>query len=166
MEAGRKVDYNEAMKQLVIILGIGVVVIGAWWTGKNQSGKAVVTNDLAPITEVAETPTEVTTETLAPTTAPTTTAEKDNSEELIVAALTENHDKNVNEVRITVTRREGDYVKGSVAFSPFDPSNSGMFLAMKKGDGWSIEYEGNGIMDCKLLKAEGFPKDMIANGCD
>lgn len=76
--------------------------------------------------------------------------------------------KELSEVKITVRKQIGDHASGSVIFGTGDEIEGGLFLAYKKNGIWTSVYDGNGSVDCNLMKNEyQFPAEILSpNFCD
>lgn len=85
--------------------------------------------------------------------------------DLIRDALAAKYEKKISDVSVTISKQEGNFAKGNVAFAPGGSENSGMFLAHKSGDIWKIAYDGNGNADCTALQNLGFPKTILTGIC-
>jgi flagellar basal body-associated protein FliL len=69
---------------------------------------------------------------------------------------------------VSVSKFTENAMRGEVTFAPSkeDLENGrggegGMFLAAKVDGAWKLVYDGNGQIDCKVVKPYGFPADMI-----
>ncbi len=85
--------------------------------------------------------------------------------------LAEKYEKPVSDVTIRVTKQTDAHMAGSVSFSMQgrlpEPGESGMFLAVKEGNAWNVVYDGNGSVDCGMLKSTyHFPADVLVGFCD
>ena len=80
-------------------------------------------------------------------------------EEQIKQALALKHSRDVSEVRMTVSTKEGDYVSGSVTFG--DEPSGGWFLAVKKDESWLIVDDGNGVIECLVIEPYSFPATVV-----
>ena len=82
--------------------------------------------------------------------------------------LAAKYKKPVSQVKITMTKQTNQYASGSVLFGTGGPGEGGIFLAMKSGNIWEVVFDGNGSIDCNIMRAEyGFPDEILKpNFCD
>jgi len=85
------------------------------------------------------------------------------------AALTKifaaEHDKQVTETNVTVSKLQDNFASGTISFGP-TPGEGGGFLARLINDNWTIDYEGNGSIDCEKIRGLGYPQDVLEGYCD
>ena len=138
------------MKNTIAVLMIVFLLGSAYWLGTKK------VPDLTPEQQKQGNPTEV----------PTVTPEKEinakNESPImtkteIVSPSDEELLKNILGDEITIKTITETHAKGY--------KGNGMWLAVKKGSIWKIEYEGNGQADCKKLEADKFPKEMLIGIC-
>jgi hypothetical protein len=76
-----------------------------------------------------------------------------------------NHQQPVTETHVTVLQLKNNFVSGTISFGP-DAVEGGGFLARLVDNTWTIDYEGNGSVDCPKIKALGYPQDTLEGFCD
>lgn len=59
---------------------------------------------------------------------------------------------------IKVSQKTATHAKGGMT--------GAMFLVVKKNGKWVVDYAGNGVADCKKLKADNFPSAMLKGVCE
>jgi len=86
--------------------------------------------------------------------------------EAIVWELAQKYEQRIRkEFTVTITQETKTHARGKISFGgPGTPG--GMVLASKMTGIWRVVYEGNGSVDCAVLKAEEFPADMLKGFCD
>ncbi len=86
----------------------------------------------------------------------------------IQSLLAKKYNKPVGEVKITITKQDGNYVSGGVLFGQGGPGEGGIFLARKVGNIWEVVFDGNGSIDClKMRQTYNFPDSILKpNFCD
>lgn len=76
--------------------------------------------------------------------------------------LAKKYHKPLNQVTITISRRDDNYASGSVLFGQSGLGESGLFLARKKENNWELVFDGNGSINCnKMQKEYGFPDTIL-----
>lgn len=81
--------------------------------------------------------------------------------------LAKKYNKELSEVKVTLTKEESDFASGSVMFGLGGPGEGGIFLARKTGVFWELNYDGNGSIDCVQMRSLGFPDTILKpNFCD
>jgi hypothetical protein len=82
--------------------------------------------------------------------------------------LAKKYNKSPDEVKITISKQDGNYVSGSVLFGTGGPGEGGIFLARNVGNTWEVAFDGNGSIDCNKMRREfGFPDTILKpNFCD
>jgi hypothetical protein len=82
--------------------------------------------------------------------------------------LAKKYNRPADEVNITVSKQDGKYASGSVLFGEGGLGEGGVFLARKVGNMWEVVFDGNGSVDCTLLRKDyGFPDSILKpNFCD
>jgi hypothetical protein len=85
------------------------------------------------------------------------------------AALTKffaaEHKQPVTETQVTVVKLQNNFAGGSISFGP-TPGEGGGFLGRLINGDWTIDYEGNGSIDCAKIRALGYPQDVLEGYCD
>ncbi|NMC51162.1 hypothetical protein GYA54_00335 [Candidatus Kuenenbacteria bacterium] len=82
--------------------------------------------------------------------------------------LSRKYKKAIDEVRVSITRRDEAHLAGSIKFGAEEQAEGGLFLAVKIDDQWQVVYDGNGSVDCEKMKNEyGFTEGILRpNFCD
>lgn len=84
--------------------------------------------------------------------------------------LAQKYHKPLADVTVQVTKQNGNFIAGSVSFAAPGlptPGEGGMFLAVKETDVWRLVYDGNGSIDCSIMKnIYHFPTDVLVGFCD
>ncbi len=76
--------------------------------------------------------------------------------------LATKYQKAIGEVTVTIIRSDDTHAAGSVSFGPAGQGEGGMFLAVKSGEDWQVVYDGNGSIDCDLMRQEyQFSDDLL-----
>lgn len=70
-----------------------------------------------------------------------------------------------NLTNLTITALQGNFAAGSISFGQ-PGSEGGAFLARLVNGSWTIDYEGNGSIDCTKIRALGYPQDVLSGYCD
>jgi len=87
---------------------------------------------------------------------------EEESEEDIISALkelfAEKYDKEVEDVTVTISELEGDYLVGGVSFG--GEMGGGHVLAAKVDGEWTLVFDGNGTIPCEDVDAVDFPADL------
>ena len=87
-------------------------------------------------------------------------------ERKIAELLAAKYEKTVSEATVKVTASDETHAAGSVSFGP-GPGEGGMFLAVKTDNGWKVVYDGNGSVDCMVMRQTfRFPADILEGFCD
>lgn len=66
--------------------------------------------------------------------------------------LAAKYKKAISEVAVEILRSDDGHATGRVSFSQEEGAEGGMFLAVKSGETWQVVYDGNGSIDCELMK--------------
>jgi hypothetical protein len=92
----------------------------------------------------------------------------ENVSQEIQSLLAQKYNKPIGDVKITISKQEGDYVGGSVLFGQGGLGEGGIFLARRVGNAWEVVFDGNGSIDCNKMRQEfGFPDAVLKpNFCD
>jgi hypothetical protein len=95
---------------------------------------------------------------------PTAMTENDESLKTIIKQLlVAEHGNTANELTITISKHIGDYASGGAS----SQGGGGMWLAAKVNGGWKLVFDGNGTVDCQMIKTNyQFPAEMLTNFCD
>jgi len=88
------------------------------------------------------------------------------AEEAVLAQIfADNHKKPVAETHITIAKMKNNFAAGTISFGP-EPGEGGGFLARLVDNTWTIDYEGNGSVDCVKIKELGYPDNVLEGFCD
>ena len=79
--------------------------------------------------------------------------------ESIKQAMAKKHNKQVSEVKLTVSKNTGQFAQGSVSFE--GEMGGGWFLAAKTASGWVIVQDGNGTISCQTIAPYNFPVSIV-----
>lgn len=91
------------------------------------------------------------------------TEDTDTLRTIIKQLLVAKHGSTANELTITVSKHIGDYASGGASAQ----DGGGMWLAAKKNNEWKLVFDGNGTVDCQMIKSNyQFPVEMLKNFCD
>jgi len=90
------------------------------------------------------------------------------TEQAIKEILAEKYDKDIADVVVNITNSNELYAVGSVFFKENGvQGEGGMFLAVMGQDGWQVVFDGNGSVDCELMKnTYMFTSEMLTGFCD
>lgn len=84
--------------------------------------------------------------------------------ETLVLLLAQKHKKKIEDIKVIISKREGNYIVGGVSFS--DEVSGGMLFAAKTNGAWKIVYDGNGVCSCSALSIVDFPKTLVKECLD
>lgn len=94
-------------------------------------------------------------------------AEEESEEDIIVALkelFAEKYDKEVEDMTVTISELEGDYLVGGVKF---EGEVAGAHVLAAKVDGeWTLVFDGNGTIPCEGVDAVDFPASLVAECWD
>ena len=92
----------------------------------------------------------------------------ENVSQEIQSLLAKKYNKPIGEVKITISKQDGNFVGGSVVFGQGGSGEGGIFLARKVGNIWEVVFDGNGSIDCiKIRQTYNFPDSILKpNFCD
>ena len=168
---------NSAVPLVIISLVILLLVIGAYWFGKNS----IVKNKSEEVTNVVEKE-EKTEESTESTVSENETKEgqedantevqavegpEESNEEVIETLeliFAQKYEKKVDDITVRINQREGDYVVGSVSFA--DDVGGGYVLAAKVNEVWKIIFDGNGNIVCSAVDDIDFPVSLVSECWD
>jgi hypothetical protein len=82
--------------------------------------------------------------------------------------LAKKYNRSTDDVKITITKQDGNYVSGGVKFGKDISGEGGVWLAGKIENMWQVVFSGNGSIDCdKMRQVYGFPDTILKpNFCD
>lgn len=91
-----------------------------------------------------------------------------NAREAIRDFLANKYGRPSDEVKVTMTKEEGLFASGSVVFGKGGPGEGGVFLAWNNNGNWEVVFDGNGNVDCEMMRTGyGFPDTILKpNYCD
>lgn len=93
---------------------------------------------------------------------PTTPSAEDSIKKL----FSEKYNKPISEINVIITSQDDTHIRGGVSFSPGDPEDNGIFLAVKENDQWKLVFDGNGAAPCAELVEYGFTQDLLEGICN
>ena len=149
------------MKNLIAVALIIIAFLGGYFVSQKYNFKIETKTQLpTPTGEFKNV--EPTTETqINPTIKP-----DENDGEKIKAALVKKHSWNSDDIIVTVSENDGQFARGGVKEKSSEVGG-GMFLAVKKNGEWEIVFDGNGTVDCQMIKSTyQFPLSMLKGICD
>jgi len=76
-----------------------------------------------------------------------------------------NHKQPINETNVSIINLKNNFASGTISFGP-EAGEGGGFLARLVDNAWTIDYEGNGSVDCPKIKDLGYPQDILEGFCD
>ena len=86
-------------------------------------------------------------------------------EEELKTLFAEKFKAKASTIKITISNETPVYIRGTVDISDPQaqnpPGKGATFLAKKEDGGWSIVFDGRGIIACDQIRDEGFPESMI-----
>jgi len=74
------------------------------------------------------------------------------------------HKQPINQTNVTVIKLQNNFASGNISFGP--APKGGGFLARLLNNVWTIDYEGNGSIDCAKIRGLGYPQDVLEGYCD
>jgi hypothetical protein len=86
-------------------------------------------------------------------------------EATLIPIFAASHNQPVTETHVTVTRLKDNFASGSISFGP-EAGEGGVFLARLVNNAWTIDYEGNGSIDCVKIKGLGYTPTLLEGFCD
>lgn len=78
----------------------------------------------------------------------------------IKQAFATKYNKNISEITINIAQETENYMRGGVKFGVGGVGEGGIFFATQIEGVWKIISDGNGMVDCSVLKAYDFPANM------
>ena len=90
------------------------------------------------------------------------------AEQAIKEILATKYEKDIADVVVNITKSDDAHVAGNVFFlMDGQQGEGGMVLAVKENNEWKVVYDGNGSVDCPLLKnTYQFTDEMLIGFCD
>lgn len=166
---------NNMLPIVVVFVVILALVGGAYWFGKSSFMQKSPKEDVTDTREVAKTPQEVrdgepvspetyidtpSEENVEQPTEGTTTEESNESViETLKLLFAQKYEKKVEDINITISKREGNYIIGGVSFA--GEIGGGIVLAAKINGAWKIVFDGNGTWTCEVVSAVEFPSTLV-----
>ncbi len=158
---------NSVLPLVIISLVILLLVIGAYWFGKNSIIKNKA-EEIAEVVEVKEEKTKESTESVTPEEEniedkedTDKDVEEESNEEVIETLkllFAQKYGRRVEDAIVTISEREGDYIVGGIKFA--GDIAGGYVLAAKVNDSWKIVFDGNGNFTCGVVDVVGFPSSL------
>ena len=75
------------------------------------------------------------------------------------------HNQPLDQTNVKVAVLQDNFASGTISFGP-PGSEGGAFLARLADGAWTIDYEGNGSVDCPKIKDLGYSKEVLEGFCD
>lgn len=75
------------------------------------------------------------------------------------------HNETIARTHIRVNIMRDNFAAGSISFGEV-AGEGGAFLARLSDGEWTVDYEGNGSVDCEKIKALGYPAEVLSGFCD
>lgn len=159
---------------IVIFVVIVALIGGAYWFGKSSIMKS-------PQDEISDVRESTAQESTAQVEEQTTVGEPDTEEsgsvpeeniteedveeesdasviETLKLLFAQKYERRVEDVNVTISQREGDYLTGGVKFA--GELAGGYVLAAKVNGAWKIVFDGNGNYTCAAVDIVDFPSDL------
>ncbi|MFA5029646.1 MAG: hypothetical protein WC518_02740 [Patescibacteria group bacterium] len=73
------------------------------------------------------------------------------------------YNKQPDEVTVHIKQEDATHARGEVKFGVGGVGEGGIFLAAKVDGVWQLVFDGNGQIDCALVKQYSFPAEMIGD---
>jgi hypothetical protein len=90
------------------------------------------------------------------------------SDESVIETLkllfAQKYEKRIDDIFVTISKREGDYLVGSVKFAGEDAGAH--VLAAKVNGSWKIIFDGNGMWTCDIVDVVDFPSTLVPECLD
>lgn len=98
----------------------------------------------------------------------TCSAEDIKTAEELKKLLANKYNKDIDDVIVNVVMSDDTHAVGTTFFlMDGEQGEGGMVLAIKEGSSWKLVYDGNGSVDCPLLKnTYNFSNDLLAGFCN
>jgi len=173
---------------IVIFVVVAALIGGAYWFGKNSMQNSafvdvreVSDDETGEGKEDASGEEDLTEESSAPaeessvsssaaadsssTSAPSVPEESDESViETLKLLFAQKYEKRIDDIFVTISKREGDYLVGSVKFAGEDAGAH--VLAAKVNGSWKIIFDGNGMWTCDIVDVVDFPSTLVPECLD
>jgi len=103
--------------------------------------------------------------TSAPSASSTAPEESDESViETLKLLFAQKYEKRIDDIFVTISKREGDYLVGSVKFAGEEAGAH--VLAAKVNGSWKIIFDGNGMWTCDIVDVVDFPSTLVPECLD
>jgi len=177
---------NNILPLVVIFLVIAGLIGGAYWFGKSSIMQNSQTDRMTdvkestepeqPVVETSENIEEAETEEETDEegsleeeveTEEETVVEEESeiegeSDEAVIESLkilfAQKYEKRIEDITVTISKREGDYLTGGVKFA--EEVAGGYVLAAKVNGAWKIVFDGNGNWTCSAVDVVDFPSTL------
>lgn len=179
---------------IVILVVVVVLVGGAYWFGKNimqdsafvdvrevsddgtregkedtkSSGEGGLTGEgsaSAGESSASSSATSGSFSSSAPSASSTASEESDESViETLKLLFAQKYEKRLDDVFVTISKREGNYLVGGVKFA--GEETEAYILAAKVNESWKIIFDGNGMWTCDIVDAVDFPSTLVSECLD
>lgn len=172
---------NSAFPLVIISLVIALLLVGAYWFGRNS-----ISNNLSKVADIV---TKEISENEKPKTEEKSKTEnnlvsgsetqssgsgsgesivkEENNEEVIETLkllFAQKYGKKVEDAIVNISQREGDYLVGGIKFS--GDISGGYVLAAKVNGVWKIVFDGNGNVTCTVVDEVNFPASLVSECWD
>ena len=174
---------NNILPLVVIFLVIAGLIGGAYWFGKSSIMQNSQTGQMTDVKESTEPEAKSLEEPEQSTTEPSENVEEtgleedmgaeeepteeeplieEDSDEAVMESLkllfAQKYEKRVEDINVTISKREGNYLTGGVKFS--GEMAGGYVLAAKVNGVWKIVFDGNGTWTCSAVDVVDFPSTL------
>ena len=182
-------EKNKNIFPLIVIFVVVVALVGgAYWFGKNsmQNGAFVDVREVSDdetregkedasgeedLTEESSAPAEessVSSSAAADSSSTSAPSVPEESDESVIETLkllfAQKYEKRIDDIFVTISKREGDYLVGSVKFAGEDAGAH--VLAAKVNGSWKIIFDGNGMWTCDIVDVVDFPSTLVPECLD
>jgi hypothetical protein len=140
----REKGFISAGTILLMFVLVGIIGFGAYSLGKGGISLEGIFPKATPASNSNEA---------------TPTPSTNNDIEAIKKAVYEKTGISEEKAQVTVSSREGDYVKGGISFG--QDVGGAYFIAAKKDGIWIVVYDGQSTPTCKQLVPYAFPASMV-----
>jgi hypothetical protein len=168
-------EKNNSIFPLVVIFVVIIALIGgAYWFGKSSIMKNSPKEEVSDVREATNSEENAVEEKepveeiavdgsgSAPEEGITEDTEEESNESVIETLkllFAQKYERKVEDVNVTISKRDGDYLTGGVKFA--EELAGGYVLAAKVNDAWKIVFDGNGSWSCSAVDIVDFPSDLV-----
>ena len=160
-------EKNNSIFPLVVIFIVIIALIGgAYWFGKSSIMKNAPKEEVSDVREATNSEENEVIAIEESNTAPEENITEDieeESNESVIETLkllfAQKYERKVEDVNVTISERQGDYITGGVKFA--GEIAGGYVLAAKVNDAWKIVFDGNGSWSCSAVDIVDFPPDLV-----